>query len=329
MSHSGENPEYPLPRIAPFCARSGKGMADRPPMLGPIVLRALNAPGWSRTPAGAHGDSFGRRSYANRVRRTHRSRAGGRGSVVFMHNPDLPRIDRDATEDLSRDEWVVCWNAFTSDASCAVTILDKDGNFHFMNGFGRELLGLAPNEAVEGRNQSEFLTGAAHEARMALIQRALRGEESLAVLGAIAGLFRRTVYRALDRSPGKERVLTVCVPLCQPVTIDDLMGHSQVYCETCLDLGPLSQLTERELQVLRLIGLGLSTHEIAERLHRSKKTIEWHRVSLGSKLNATNRVELARMAMRAGITWFDEDSISHVWRRAARANGNHRVQHAD
>ncbi len=68
------------------------------------------------------------------------------------------------------------------------------------------------------------------------------------------------------------------------------------------DLGPLSALTERELEVLAFIGEGLSTAEIAQRLHRSTKTVEWHRRLLGSKLNATNRVELARIAIRAGLT---------------------------
>ena len=68
------------------------------------------------------------------------------------------------------------------------------------------------------------------------------------------------------------------------------------------DLGPLSVLTERELEVLAFIGEGLPTAEIARRLHRSVRTIEWHRRSLGSKLKATNRVDLARIAIRAGLT---------------------------
>ena len=44
-------------------------------------------------------------------------------------------------------------------------------------------------------------------------------------------------------------------------------------------LGTLSSLTNRELQILQLIGDGLSTQEIADKLHRSVKTIEWHRVA--------------------------------------------------
>ncbi len=54
----------------------------------------------------------------------------------------------------------------------------------------------------------------------------------------------------------------------------------------------LSVLTKRERDVLTLIGYGLSSKEIAERLHRSIKTVNTHRSALGRKLGASNRVEL-------------------------------------
>ncbi|MBA4028232.1 MAG: hypothetical protein C0475_03700 [Planctomyces sp.] len=64
---------------------------------------------------------------------------------------------------------------------------------------------------------------------------------------------------------------------------------------------PLADLTPREIEVLGLIALGLSTEAIAARLFRSPKTIEAHRQSLGLKLDAHNRVELARIAIDAGL----------------------------
>lgn len=60
-------------------------------------------------------------------------------------------------------------------------------------------------------------------------------------------------------------------------------------------------LTPREREVLTLIGEGDSLIEIAQKLHRSLKTIESHRLSLGRKLNATNRVELAKIAIAQGL----------------------------
>ena len=67
------------------------------------------------------------------------------------------------------------------------------------------------------------------------------------------------------------------------------------------DLGALASLTPRELEILYLIGQGLATADIAKQLHRSEKTVEWHRVSLGNKLGVSNRVELARIAIRCGL----------------------------
>jgi PAS domain S-box-containing protein len=63
----------------------------------------------------------------------------------------------------------------------------------------------------------------------------------------------------------------------------------------------LDQLTPREREVLTYVAKGLSLPEIAEKLHRSLKTIESHRLSLGRKLGASNRVELTRIAIGAGL----------------------------
>ncbi len=100
------------------------------------------------------------------------------------------------------------------------------------------------------------------------------------------------------------RVLVICRPLTamdREPKFDAVDGCAVVVAQFN-DLGPLSVLTEREFEVLAFIGEGLSTAEIAQRLHRSVKTVEWHRRLLGSKLEATNRVELARIAIRAGLT---------------------------
>ena len=79
----------------------------------------------------------------------------------------------------------------------------------------------------------------------------------------------------------------------------------------------LNALTAREREVLGLIGQGLSLPEIARRLHRSPKTIESHRLTLGRKLKASNRVELARIAITAGLAPLDHASRSDEQRIGA------------
>ena len=61
---------------------------------------------------------------------------------------------------------------------------------------------------------------------------------------------------------------------------------------------PVESLSDRELEVFEMIGQGLSTREIAKRLHLSPKTIETHREHLKTKLNLDNNNQLVRMAVQ-------------------------------
>jgi len=61
---------------------------------------------------------------------------------------------------------------------------------------------------------------------------------------------------------------------------------------------PLDALADRELEVFRLIGQGVKTAEIAERLHLSVKTIETYRDRIRQKLDLENGTELTHYATR-------------------------------
>jgi len=63
----------------------------------------------------------------------------------------------------------------------------------------------------------------------------------------------------------------------------------------------LESLTDREVEVLRLIGKGLSRGEIAAQLSRSAKTIDGHQDRMMKKLGIDSRAELMRFAIREGI----------------------------
>jgi DNA-binding NarL/FixJ family response regulator len=71
--------------------------------------------------------------------------------------------------------------------------------------------------------------------------------------------------------------------------------------DTVESRAPLGNLTDRELEVFELIGRGLSTAAIAERLEVSIKTIETYRSNIKVKLDIKDAVDLIRFA----TTWIE------------------------
>lgn len=65
-----------------------------------------------------------------------------------------------------------------------------------------------------------------------------------------------------------------------------------------IGLSPLAGLSEREFEILHLIGLGFGTRQIAEKLNRSIKTIEAHRANLKEKLQLKSGRDLVRFAVQ-------------------------------
>jgi two-component system, NarL family, response regulator NreC len=65
--------------------------------------------------------------------------------------------------------------------------------------------------------------------------------------------------------------------------------------------GPPDDLSEREVEVLRLIALGHTNAEIAGQLYLSVRTVESHRAHIQQKLRLSTRAELVRYALDRGL----------------------------
>ena len=61
------------------------------------------------------------------------------------------------------------------------------------------------------------------------------------------------------------------------------------------------RLTQRQIEVLQLVAEGSGNKEIADRLHVSVKTVEFHRGRIMAKLGAHNVADLIRYAVQSGI----------------------------
>jgi DNA-binding NarL/FixJ family response regulator len=71
---------------------------------------------------------------------------------------------------------------------------------------------------------------------------------------------------------------------------------------------PVSSLSDRELEIVNLIGDGLPTREIASKLFLSIKTVETHRVHIKRKLNLANATQLVQFCVR----WVEENKVASV-----------------
>jgi DNA-binding NarL/FixJ family response regulator len=63
-----------------------------------------------------------------------------------------------------------------------------------------------------------------------------------------------------------------------------------------LDRSPVAALSDRELEAFELMGQGLSTQQVARRMHVSPKTVETYRARIKEKLGLSNFAEVIRRA---------------------------------
>lgn len=70
---------------------------------------------------------------------------------------------------------------------------------------------------------------------------------------------------------------------------------------TLLNIKLPESLTEREVEILRLIVSGNTNNKIAQEIYRTERTVEYHRNRLMRKLSAHSAVDLIKRAINMGI----------------------------
>ena len=83
--------------------------------------------------------------------------------------------------------------------------------------------------------------------------------------------------------------------------IDPSLVESMIFNAAGSSDLPHDSLSERELQVLKMVAAGGPLGEIAERLHLSPKTVSTHKMRLMQKLGIDNNADLVRYATRHGL----------------------------
>ena len=123
------------------------------------------------------------------------------------------------------------------------------------------------------------------------------------VMGAVR-TFRPTVPVFLLADPGDEHRTAAWIRAgAEDVVRREAVGHVGEAVQRALDVRqPLSRLSPRQIEVLRLITEGLTSREIAGRLQLSEKTVETHRSAVAQRLGIRDVAGLVRYAVRVGLT---------------------------
>ncbi len=81
------------------------------------------------------------------------------------------------------------------------------------------------------------------------------------------------------------------------VTVEPLPSHDALLEKTLLKTHASVALTKRETEILDMIINGLTNRQIAQKLHRTERTVEYHRNHLMQKFEAKTAADLVKRAI--------------------------------
>ncbi len=224
------------------------------------------------------------------------------GTPPSAPNPDLPGLPAASVG--------LLWETMTTEPGVSVAVLDEHGTILFLNDETlRIFFGDNRPEPVRGRRlddlgfprpwveeRLEIFRQMKTDARPRLMRTIWNGHQQFSWIRAIPS--------ENEGEPTTFMIITRRIPAGQES--ERLLRHERGVIESgVVRLGELDVLTPRELEVLTLLGNGLSIKDIAQSLGRSVKTIERHRESIGSKLRMSKAVVLADLAREAGLVLGD------------------------
>ncbi|MEM9753957.1 MAG: LuxR C-terminal-related transcriptional regulator, partial [Planctomycetota bacterium] len=205
------------------------------------------------------------------------------------------------------------WDALTAEPHTGVSLMTADGRITYVNAqataiyFGPD----ADPKRIAGRMIDELYPPAFCEDRRRVLKQVASTNKPMLFRTIWRGFQHHAWLYPTPTEPESSESSPHPLPGVLVITRrsfddpGDIPANPADYTYECAevnDLGELDVLTPRELEVLALLGQGLSVPEVAGLLHRSGKTIETHRDRIAQKLRKRSRGELVMLVQRAGLT---------------------------
>src|SRR5271170_4687254 len=235
-----------------------------------MLMAASNT--WARSPASPSGTSNGKR----KVRRV----------LIVDDHPIVRQGLRRVME--NEEDLVVCGEAETArDARIAIRELKPEVvivDISLKQGDGIELV----KDARAHHPQLPILVLSMHDETIYAERMLSAGANGYIMKQAASDQFLISLRRVLDGG----------------IYVSEAVGNNMIQKFAAggsyISSNPIDRLSNRELQILHMIGKGMSTRETAQALNLSIKTIESHRQRIKRKLNLATGTQLVQYA----VNWF-------------------------
>ena len=190
--------------------------------------------------------------------------------------------------------------AFVDDPEVCAAVRDRDLRLVWCNRAFATNMGSTPEKLI-GTRLHDTMTPQQAEERINLMKGVLETGEMHAHQQVWVG--KRWLTRVWPLDPeafGHEGYFILITRLSDAPHA----GHGAVHFVKTADLGPLSVLSPRELEVFYYLATGMSAGDVAKTLFRSEKTIGRHIEHIHQKMGYHTRAQLVRDAVARGLVHF-------------------------
>ncbi|TWU56344.1 Oxygen regulatory protein NreC [Rubripirellula reticaptiva] len=193
------------------------------------------------------------------------------------------------------------WAALSCTPGIGVSITDVEGRLIFVNDTSMVLFSQATKLDYLGKRISDYHSSEFVGERLAMIRRVVDENRPLSIHHIYHGQrIESTVWPIRDKRPPYDRVIVISHS--QVISTNSVQtGAVEVVSSQFINLGELDILSNREFEVLVLLGHGMSVPSIAKALHRSPKTVERHKSSISQKLNVSGQAEIVSIVTSIGL----------------------------
>ena len=191
-------------------------------------------------------------------------------------------------------------HVLSRDHGLSVVVVSADGKILFASPGAFALFGADSEMNVVGRHWGDYFHDEFVQERRRWIREALETNSILRVSHVYQG--RRLQSTLIPMTNAERRGVTVVT---RQESYLASQGADRTVSSEYVDLGELSVLTNRELEIFVMLGQGLSVPEVAKLLHRSPRTVERHKEAIGKKLGLSSIAAIATAVREAGLQMAD------------------------